>query len=68
MIVDSEDYLGVTGTYPEHPLSKNKVSVNTFTKLKEIRRADEKSNIKQKKDVKDSVITEMQKVKLKDYY
>ena len=62
MIVDAEDYLGVTGTYPEHPLSKNRVSVNTFTKLNEIRRAEEKSNIKQKKDVKDAVIAHMQKV------
>ena len=69
MVVDAEDYSGVTGTYPTHPMANVNSLCKTSTELKELRYKNEKSDIKGKKDVMDKALEVASvKVKYKDYY
>lgn len=45
VIVDAEDFLPVTSTYPEHPLSKHDPKFKTTGELKDKRAADYKNDV-----------------------
>ena len=40
VIIDAEDYLPVTGTYPEHPISKNVPQARNMEELRQLRRKE----------------------------
>lgn len=48
VFVDAEDFLPVTGTYPEHPISKHAPNFKTTGELKDKRAADYKSDVLRK--------------------
>ena len=48
VFVDSEDFLPVTATYPEHPISKIIPHVRTTQELREVRAAEYNKDVKEK--------------------
>ena len=48
VIVDSDDYLPVTSTYPEHPLTKNKPNATSQSELKLKRALNNRNEIESK--------------------
>ena len=67
-IIDGEDHVVLTETFPEHPIHKVKPSLKTQTELTAYRKGVEKEDIRGKKNIKDQAIANMQKVTFKDYY
>jgi hypothetical protein len=45
VFVDAEDFLPVTATYPEHPISKNIPHVRNIQELKDKRAASYKNDV-----------------------
>ena len=58
----------MTDTYPKHPMSKNKPEIKTQTELIDYRRAQERDDIRAKKNAKDAEVAKIQKATFKDYY
>jgi hypothetical protein len=48
VFVDAEDFLAVTGTYPEHPISKHQPNFKTTGELSQSRAADYKNDVLRK--------------------
>ena len=67
VIVDADDYQGLTQTYPEHPMTEVNPKIKTFTELAEFRKQTEKADIRVKKEGRDSKVSDLQK-EYKDYY
>ena len=68
MIVDGDDFLAVTGTYPKHPMSEVEAKAKTNTELIEQRKVREREDIRQKKTGQDSKMEKLQNVAFKSYY
>ena len=67
-MVDADDYQGVAGTYPGHPLGEIKPDLKTCTELTNYRKQVEKLDIRKKKESRDAKVAHLQKVQFKDYY
>ena len=67
-MVDAEDFVSVTKTYPTHPDSSIVPNHKTNTELKEYRAKMEALDIKSKKDAIDAKTKHLQNVQFKDYY
>jgi len=59
VMVDADDYQGVGGTYPDHPLGEIKPELKTCTELTQYRKLMEKLDIKKKKDVRDAKVAHL---------
>lgn len=54
VFVDGDDFLGVTSTYPKHPMSDLIPNCNTKTELIDMRKAYEREDIREKKTAMDT--------------
>lgn len=67
-IVDAEDFLPVTDTYPNHPLTESEPDRKTRTELLNYRKKGEQVDIGKKIADHAAKVTELQKVQFKDYH
>ena len=61
-IIDSEDHVVLTETFPQHPIHKVKPALKTHTDLFAYRKNVEKEDIRAKKSAKDQQVAHLQKV------
>jgi len=67
-IVDAENHVVLTETYPKHALSETIPSMKTCTELLAYRKGIEKEDIRCKKTKRDEKVAHLQKIQFKDYY
>ena len=67
-IVDAEDHVVLTETYPKHLLAETTPSMKTCTELLAYRKGIEKEDIRKKKTTRDEKVAHLQKIQFKDYY
>jgi hypothetical protein len=61
VFVDGDDFLGVTDTYPKHPISEKMPKLTTKTELTDFRKGIEREDIRQKKHAMDTRVQSIQK-------
>lgn len=59
VIVDGDDYLPVTDTYPAHPIGEIKPELKTQTELLDHRKAAEREDIRKKKLATDTKVAQI---------